>query len=97
MNSLFGTCAWNGSAADRTNVIGSFAAKVRTFHFPLDMQNKEHKIARAPKQGEAAIQHVETMFPLWFRQKDYVSPLVQTKRVAQTVELRTKKETQRNG
>jgi hypothetical protein len=79
MNSLFATCAWNGSPADGTDVIRSFAAKARTFHFPLDVQNS-NEIAHVPQQGEATSQHVETMFPLWFRQKELLQLLNEERR-----------------
>jgi hypothetical protein len=69
MNALFATYAWNGSPVDRTDVIQSFAAKARTFHFPFDIQTGD-EVARVPEQGEATLQHVETMIRLWYRQKE---------------------------
>jgi hypothetical protein len=60
MNALFATCASNGSPADGTDVIRSFAAKARTFHFPLDIQNGD-EVALIPEQGKATLQHAETM------------------------------------
>jgi hypothetical protein len=69
MNALFAGYAWNASPIDGTDVIRSFAAKARTFHFPLDIQ-MENEIARIPQEGESALQHIETMFPLWWRQKE---------------------------
>jgi hypothetical protein len=69
MNALFASYAWNASPVDGTDVIRSFAAKARTFHFPLDIQI-EDEVARIPQEGEAALQHIETMFPLWWRQKE---------------------------
>jgi hypothetical protein len=74
MNALFAAYAWNGSPVDGTDIIRSFAAKARTFHSPLDLKNGD-KIARIPEQGEATIQHVETMFPLWLRQKELLKVL----------------------
>ena len=79
MNALFAAYAWNGSRVDGTDIIRSFAAKARTFHFPLDIQT-DNEIARIPEQGEAAIQHVETMFPLWFRQKELLKELTKDRR-----------------
>ncbi len=79
MNALFATYAWNGSPVDGTDIIRSFAAKARTFHFPLDIQTGE-EIARIPEQGEATIQHLETMFPLWFRQKELLKELTKDRR-----------------
>jgi hypothetical protein len=74
MNALFAACAWNGSPGDGTDIIRSFVTKARTFHFPLDVQIGE-EIARTPEQGEATIQHVEKMFPSWFRQKELLKEL----------------------
>jgi hypothetical protein len=79
MNCLFAAYAWNGSPVDGTDIIRSFAAKARTFHFPLDVQTN-NEIARIPQQGEATIQHVETMFPLWFRQKELLKLLIEERR-----------------
>jgi hypothetical protein len=63
MNAIFASYAWNASPIDGTDVISSFAAKARTFRFPLDIQG-HHEEARIPQEGEQAIQHLETMFPL---------------------------------
>jgi hypothetical protein len=74
MNALFAACAWNGSPVDGTDAIRSFAAKARTVHFPLDVQTDD-EVARLPQLGEATTQHIETMFPLWFRQKELLKLL----------------------
>ena len=64
MNAFFAAYAWNSSPIDGTDVVRSFAAKARVFHFPLDVQEKVPRIIG--NQGEVALQHVETVFPLWF-------------------------------
>jgi hypothetical protein len=69
MNALFAPYAWNTSLVDGTNII-CFAAKARTFHFPLNIQIKEDKVARIPQEGRSALQHIEMMLPLWWRQKE---------------------------
>jgi hypothetical protein len=69
MNAIFASYAWKASPIDGTDVIRSFAAKARTFRFPLDIQGS-HEEARIPQEGEPAIQHLETMFPLWYQQKE---------------------------
>jgi hypothetical protein len=79
MNALFAACAWNGSPVDGTDIVRSLATKARTFHFPLDIQTDD-EVARTPEQGEATIQHVETMFPLWFRQKELLKELTKDRR-----------------
>ena len=80
-HALFVAYAWNDSPIDGTDIIRSFAAKARTFHFPLDIQ-MGNKITRIPGQGEATIQHVKTMFPLWFRQKELLKELTKDRREA---------------
>jgi hypothetical protein len=69
MNAIFTSYAWNALRIDGTNVIRSFAAKAQMFRFPLDVQGT-HEEARIPQEGEQALQHLETMFPLWFQQKE---------------------------
>ena len=68
MGALFATYAWNASPIDGLDVIRSFAAKARTFKFPLDT-HLDGETSRIPQEGEDALAHIETMFPLWFQQK----------------------------
>jgi hypothetical protein len=76
MNILFAVYAWNASPIDGTDIIRSFAAKARTFRFPLEVQEADNAVIRIPPmEGEAAIQHVETMFPLWYQQKELLKLL----------------------
>jgi hypothetical protein len=74
MDALFACYAWNASPIDGTDIIRSFAAKSRTFRFPLDIQT-DLEVARIPQEGEAAISHIKTTFPLWFRQKELLRVL----------------------
>ena len=81
MHALFAAYMWNGLPVDGTGIIrSSFAAKPQTFHFPLDIQTSDEEIARISEHGEATIQHVETMFPLWFRQKELLKELITDRR-----------------
>jgi hypothetical protein len=75
MNCLFAARAWNGSPVDGTDIIRSFAAKAKTFHCLLDVQTNE-EIACICQEGKATMQHVETMLPLWFRQKELLKLLI---------------------
>jgi hypothetical protein len=79
MAALFASYAWNASPIDGLDVIRSFAAKARTFRFPLDtgMDGEE---ARIPSEGEEALEHLETMFPLWYRQKTLLKTLNEERR-----------------
>ena len=74
MAALFASYAWNASPIDGLDVIRSFAAKARTFRFPLDT-SMEGVEASIPTEGGATIEHLETMFPLWFRQKTLLKTL----------------------
>jgi hypothetical protein len=71
MDALFACYAWNVSPIDRTDIIRSFAAKSQAFRFPLLNIQTDIQVARIPQKGEAAISHIEMMFPLWFCQKNY--------------------------
>jgi hypothetical protein len=82
MNTSFASYAWNGSPIDGTDIIRSFAAKARTFHFPLDVKEQLPRIIGNPR--ERALQHVETMFPLWFQQKELLQILVQERQLRHT-------------
>jgi hypothetical protein len=79
MNCLFASHAWNGSPVDGTDIIRSFAAKARTFHFPTDVQTND-EIARILQQGENTTQHAETTFPLWFCPKESLKTLMEERR-----------------
>ena len=57
MGTLFATYAWNASPVDGLDVIRSFAAKARTFRFPLDIK-KEGELARIPQQGQDTLEHI---------------------------------------
>jgi hypothetical protein len=74
MAALSASYAWNVSPIDGLDVIRSFAAKAWTFRFPLDTL-LEGEEARIPTEGEATLEHLETMFPLWFRQKTLLKHL----------------------
>ena len=82
MNTSFAGYAWNAGPVDGTDIIRSFAAKARTFNFPLDVQEETVRIIGNP--GERTIQHVETMFPLWFKQKELLRILIDERRERHT-------------
>jgi hypothetical protein len=82
MNMALAAYAWNGSLIDGTNVVRSFAAKARSFNFPLDVQEKVPRVIG--NHGEVALQHVETVFPLWYRQKEILKLLVSERRERHT-------------
>ena len=75
----------NASFAAGTNVVRSFAAKARQFHFPLDVAEPVERIIRSP--GEQTLQHLETMFPLWFKQKELLKLLTEDRRARHTALL----------
>jgi hypothetical protein len=94
MDVSFAQYAWNAAPVDGTDIIRSFAAKARTFRFPLEIKQDEEIETIIPTEGEASIQHVETMFPLWFQQKELLKLLNDTRRERHR-EMRNKARTQR--
>jgi hypothetical protein len=89
MNTSFVAYAWNSSPIDGTDIIRSFAAKARTFRFPLDVAEQTPRIISNP--GEHALQHVETVFPLWFKQKELLHLLVTERREHHTTYANSKR------
>jgi len=76
----FATYAWNAAPVDGTDIARSIPAKMRTFRFPLELQ-AEHEIeGRSLPVGEASLQHLETMFPLWYQQKELLKLLNEERR-----------------
>jgi len=76
----FATYAWNAAPVDGTDIARSIPAKMRTFRFPLELQ-AEHEIeGRSLPVGEASLQHIETMFPLWYQQKELLNKLLNEER-----------------
>jgi hypothetical protein len=64
--------------SEGTDIVRSFAAKARTFNFPLDVHEEPVRLIGNP--GEREVQHVETMFPLWFCQKALLDILMEEQR-----------------
>ena len=75
INASFAAYAWNATPVDETDVIRSFAAKAQQFHFPLDLAEPVHRVIGNP--GEQTLQHIETIFPLWFKQKELLKMLTE--------------------
>ena len=78
INACFAACAWNVAPVDGTDVVRSFAAKARHFHFPLDMAEPVKRLVGSP--GEQTLQNIEMMFPLWFKQKKLLKLLTEERR-----------------
>ena len=77
---MFAAYSWNAAPIDGTNLIRSFVAKGRTFPFPLQVA-EEDTPGRIPQgQGEEAIAHLETNFPLWAHQTTLLQILVMERR-----------------
>ena len=96
INASSAAYAWNAAPVDGTDVIRSFAAKARQFHFPLDVAEPVERIIGSP--GEQMLQHIETMFPLWFKQKELLKLLTEDRRARHTAlanKNRTKREPRR--
>jgi hypothetical protein len=82
LGAYFATYAWNASPIDGTDVVRSFAAKGREFPFPFDVQaDPDDNPFRIPQgDGQAALEHIESMFPLWTRQKELLAILNEERR-----------------
>jgi RNase H-like domain found in reverse transcriptase/Integrase zinc binding domain/Reverse transcriptase (RNA-dependent DNA polymerase) len=76
---LFAVYAWNASPIDGTNIMRSFAAKARVFPFPIEVK-EDHVNRIPPTEGEAAIEHIESIFPLWFKQQMLLTILQERRR-----------------
>jgi hypothetical protein len=76
---LFATYAWNASPIDGTNIIRSFAAKARVFPFPIEI-SESATTHIPPGEGEMAINHLETIFPLWAKQNMLLQILQEQRR-----------------
>jgi ribosomal protein L21E len=77
---MFATYSWNAAPIDGTNIIRSFVAKGRVFPFPLQIDEDDNPVRVPPGQGEEALAHLETNFPLWARQSTMLQILVAERR-----------------
>ncbi|CAJ1948171.1 unnamed protein product [Cylindrotheca closterium] len=89
MNTMFGTYAWNASPVDGTDIQRAFAAVARHFKFPLDNAAVALSISEARQKnrtrhqqtpGQNTLEHIETMFPLFWRQKELLKLLNEERR-----------------
>lgn len=80
MNTLFATYAWNASPIAGTDIQRAFVAVGRHFNFPLDEAPEELAIPRIHTEGMTAVQRIEAMFPLWWRQKELIKILNENRR-----------------
>ncbi|CAJ1952165.1 unnamed protein product [Cylindrotheca closterium] len=89
MNTLFGTYAWNAAPVDDTDIQRAFAAVARHFKFPLDNAAAALSISEARQKnrtrhqqlpGQNTLEHIETMFPLFWRQKELLKLLNEEQR-----------------
>jgi hypothetical protein len=76
----FATYVWNAAPVDGTDIARSIPAKMRTFRFPIELQDETVIEGRAIPAGEASIQHLETTFPLWYQQKKLLKLLNEERR-----------------
>ena len=76
----FAAYSWNAAPIDGTNLIRSFVAKGRVFPFPLQINEEENPDRIPTGQGEAAIAHLESNFPIWAKQAEMLQFLVEDRR-----------------
>jgi len=79
-NIQFAAYSWNAAPIDGTNIIRSFVAKGRTFPFPLQISEENNPLRIPPGQGEAALAHLETNFPLLAKQSLLLQYLIEERR-----------------
>ena len=82
INASFAAYAWNSGHVDGTDTSRAFAAKARQIRFPLDVAEQVPRIIGSP--GEAALQHIETTFLLWFQQKELLKMITEDRRARYT-------------
>ena len=68
MGILFAIYVWNMSPINWTDIIRSFAEIGRIFTFPFNVTENMTESQMPTTEGEGAIEHIKTMFPLWYRQ-----------------------------
>ena len=77
---IFAVYAWNSAPVDGTNIVRSYAAMGREFPFPINFEH-EPIIARDHQaQGQQAIEHVNSAFPLWRKQQEVLKLLIEDRR-----------------
>ena len=98
MNSMFATYAWNASPVDGTDIQRAFAAVSKYFNFPMDMTaqtiTEPPLKKRRSNSAQEVIDKIETMFPLWWNQKELLKSLIKERR-AHHLQLKNKHRTQR--
>ena len=89
---LYALYAWNAGPIAGTDVSRAFAAKAREFPFPIELQDRPGNPEFV--QADAALEHIETAFPLLYRQQEVLN-ILNEERLARHRELRNKTKTQR--
>jgi hypothetical protein len=74
---------------DGTNIVRSFAAKGREFRFPLDVVDKPVRLSGNP--ATRVVEHVETMFPAWKKQREILKVLLEERRARRTAQANKNK------
>jgi hypothetical protein len=78
-NVLLAGYAWNAASINgTTNIVRSFTAKGREFRFPLDVVDKPVRLSGNP--ATRVVEHVETMFPAWKKQREILKVLLEERR-----------------
>src|SRR6056300_515086 len=98
MNAMFATYAWNASPVDGTDIQRAFAAVSKHFNFPMDAtaQSITEPPLKKRKRNTAqeTIDKIETMFPLWWSQKELLKQLIEERR-QHHLQMKNKNRTQR--
>ena len=77
---IFAVYAWNSAPVDGTNVVRSYAAIGREFPFPIDFERDPIIPRDHEAQGQQALEHIDSAFPLWRQQQAILKILVKDRR-----------------
>jgi hypothetical protein len=90
-NVLLAGYAWNAAPINGRNIIRSFAAKGREFRFPLEAVDEPVRLSG--NTATRVVEHVETMFPAWNKQREILKVLLDERRSRQTAQAKQEQET----
>jgi hypothetical protein len=79
MGVMFSLYAWNAAPMDGTNIVKSFAAKAKEFHFPIDLKQPATGY-QGTNSSQEALWHVEAVFPLLRLQQEVLTILNKDRR-----------------
>jgi hypothetical protein len=80
IGTTFGIYAWKSAPTDGTDIVRSYAAMGREFPFPIDNKLRSTDFSSNENHGELTVRHIDSAFPLLFRQRELLKLLVEDRR-----------------